>query len=161
MYSVWEQVDPIGDDGAAVAGAAQEEETVINVTVRTVTGRTAALQLAAATATVQSVKDAVERQWEIPVQEQRLLHANEELGPPARSALPNDLSMQARHACRLACLCTDCAGLHFTGDFNLHRRTLEQCGVGDGAILHLVLKLASPAAESVSAKEAGGQTARV
>ena len=46
-----------------------------------------------------------------------MLHANEELGPPARSALPNDLSMQARHACRLACLCTDCAGLHF----NLHQ----------------------------------------
>ena len=150
MYSVWEQVDPIGDDGAAVAGAAQEEETVINVTVRTVTGRTAALQLAAATATVQSVKDAVERQWEIPVQEQRLLHANEELGPSARSALPNDLStcMQARRMLACALIALDC-------------RTLEQCGVGDGAILHLVLKLASPAAESVSAKEAGGQTARV
>jgi len=59
---------------------------VINITVRTVTGRTAALQLTPA-ATVKSVKELVEMQWEIPVQEQRMVYANEELNPPSRFAL--------------------------------------------------------------------------
>jgi hypothetical protein len=69
------------EDGATNGEAAD----VVNVAVRTLTGRTAALQLTPA-ATVQSVKELVEMQWEIPVQEQRLVYANEELNPPLRSA---------------------------------------------------------------------------
>ncbi len=69
------------EDGATNGEAAD----VVNVTVRTLTGRTAALQLTLA-ATVQSVKELIEMQWEIPVQQQRLVYANEELDPPLRSA---------------------------------------------------------------------------